>query len=127
MLFRSMKKTRDGLPMCGENARCLGVRKSDITIDKNDRVVPDTGGMSVFENPEKLPKHRKPVWMEGGIGRDPLFRMNQNLLPKELTLRCTGNDGHALVEPAYVCKYLAYSSALCGTRTSWAEVLCPNL
>ena len=134
-----MKKEIDGFPLCGESARCLGVRveketgnkpldknQYDIPIDKNERVKPLTGGMSVYENPEKLPKHRKPSWMDGGEGRDPLFQINQKDLSSNLKLRYDGKESHALIEPANICKYFEYSSALCSTRKYW-RIICQTL
>ena len=99
MIFRSMKMNSDGFPLCGESARCLGVRpkfdqNGDIPLDENGKVKPGTGGMSVFDDPDKLPKHRKPFWMRGGEGRDSLFKMDQKNLCPDLNLRYNGQKSH---------------------------------
>lgn len=123
MLYRSMKKDDDGYPLCGENARCLGVRRIvDIPVDENENVKSCTGGMSVFDDPERLPKHRKPCWMNGGEGRDPLFQMNADQIPVELVWRYHGQKAHILVEPAYTCKFNDFLSAIYTTRLSWSEI-----
>lgn len=88
--------------------------------------------MSVFDDPEQMPKHRKPAWLSGGEGRDPLFRIEATSLadrasavPVGLAVRYDGMRAHAVVEPAAACSYAALMTALCLTRAFWVEVSCP--
>lgn len=115
-------------------ARPGGVPHGDIAVDSSGLVQAATGGMSVFDDPQQLPKHRKPAWLAGGEGRDPLFHIrltsltnHVDRLPVALAVRYDGLRGHAVVEPATTCPFVAYMAALCLTRASWLEVQChPN-
>jgi hypothetical protein len=96
----------------------------DIPLDLNGCVHPETGGMSVFDNPNHLPKHRKPKWMPGGEGRDTLFEIDSQFLIGGIAIRNSDLKGHCLVEPSLVCPYSVYATAICSTRTNWRKVLC---
>ena len=125
MLFRSMKINQiDEKPICGEGGRSLGVRPDDIHVDKDRSVHPQTGGMSVFDDPVHLPKHRKPKWMIGGEGRDNLFEIDAQFISGEIVARNNGTQGHVLVEPSVDCLYSVYATAICNTRSYWRKILC---
>ena len=123
-----MKSDGNGLPHCGEGSRLLGVRAGiDIPVDHRECVKPKTGGMSVFSDPGHLPKHRKPAWMFGGEGRDPLFVLADVLLPCDLVTTEEGTIKHYLIEPFVECPYSRYASALYHTCEHWQEVPCTAL
>lgn len=124
--YRAMKSIGQGLPACGEGARLLGVRPGiDIGVDDQGRVQPESGGMSVFSDPASLPKHRKPAWMSGGEGRDPLYSIEEASLPGELAAIRDGCSCHFFWAPAMACPYRLYLSVLYGTQRSWREEPCP--
>lgn len=129
--FRAMKRDSDKRPLCGATARMLGVRPGfppvgDVGEDDAGSVHPGGGGMSVFREPELIPKHRKPAWLPGGEGRDSLFHIDARLLLPGLQVRLDGQPGHAVLEPAELCTMLAFQAALCRTRGTWMEVPCPT-
>ncbi|HTU89487.1 MAG TPA: hypothetical protein VMF69_05265 [Gemmataceae bacterium] len=65
MIFRTMKRADDGLPVVGSNSKELGVRippnpNADIDLDANDCVVLNGKGLSVAANWRKLPGYLIP-------------------------------------------------------------------
>ena len=127
LFFRAMKSNGNFFPDCGESSRQLGVRCGlDIPVGLEGRVEPCTGGMSVFADPNRLPKHRKPYWLFGGEGRDPLYSLDKEAIPKTLLSRQNGELSHYLIEPATSVLYPVFVQALYSTQRSWKEVPCPS-
>lgn len=125
-LFRAMKVAADGLPVCEDTARGLGVRlppnpRPDIVPDESGRVAPGMGGMSVTpDDPARMNPLRRPRSL-GGAGKDPLFVVDTDSIRASLTLRRDPRDPevHGLVEPARVMPLGEYRDALSSTRPSW--------
>jgi hypothetical protein len=130
-LYRGMKgdKTRNHLPQCGQCANTLGVRSSgpfaDIPI-VNDRVKPETGGMSVVCNTwEELPPHRKPLSKGGDSENHLLFAIEETALPPTLIARADRPDqfpAHRSIEPASECLFIDYQQNLHSTQEAWSLV-----
>src|SRR5947209_19528862 len=91
-VFRSMRDADDGLPETEPAARCLGVRPgvgfgTDIPVDSQGYVYPETGGLSVAPtDPIHLPTHRRPPEL-GGTGKDPVWRLSIQTLDESLRYR----------------------------------------
>jgi hypothetical protein len=119
-----MKKAADGLPETGRSARTLGARlDTDIEIDNAGQVHPDIGGMSVSpDDPEKLPKHRRPLEY-GGSGRDPVWVIDSDNLGPRLRYRPDPYDpeGHGFLEPRTEMSFEEYERLLEQTRDRWEE------
>ena len=100
----------------------LGVRLfGDIEVSAVGIVSPGTGGMSVApDHPKNLPRHRRPPEY-GGIGADPVWRMNSADLPQLLRYTQDSADAsrHGFVEPTEVMSLDDYQEALAASRTSW--------
>lgn len=125
LMFRAMKQDPEGLPLTGRSGRMLGVRVDgswrDIPVADDGTVSPNTGGMSVaLDKTANLPKPRLPRSL-GGEGRDPVFRMLAEALPKTLLLR-PDRYPHACVEPGQRCPLPKFESALAGTRPDWRKI-----
>jgi hypothetical protein len=71
----------------------------------------DPGRMNMLRRPRAL----------GGLGKDPLWVVDDEVLGGNLTWRRDPDDPevHAFVEPARVMPLGAYRGALCGTRNQW--------
>ena len=126
-LYRAMRIDTDGLPLCGNSARSLGVRTqgeyADIKPDVKGYVTSGHGGMSVSpHSPRNLPLHRRPPAL-GGIGRDPVFVVLENALGRSLSFRPDPKNPaiHGFVEPACRQHIESYREALCETRTRWEK------
>ena len=127
-LYRAMKIAADGLPEVGPTARSLGVRRGDqlpkpdvLAIQPVDLIAPETGGMSVSPNdPTNLPRNRRPPDF-GGVGKDPVWQLDETELPSELKARQDKPD-HAMIEPVAITSLAEYESALASTRTKWRLV-----
>lgn len=124
IVFRAMKEDSDGKPLTGRTSRTLGVRISgqyaDIPINVKNKVIPETGGMSVTpDTVRRLPKPRLPKSL-GGEGRDPVFSFQVIDLPSTLALR-RDKPGHALVEPSKCCLFREYEQNLQDTRDDWVK------
>jgi hypothetical protein len=124
VLFRSMNTAPDGKPELGESARTLGARREiDIPVDDHDNVVPGVGGMSVSpDEPENLPRHRRPPEY-GGTGSDPVWAIDSERLGRTLVFRPDPDDParHGFVEPEAEMGFDEYLRALAGTRDDWEE------
>ena len=123
-MFRAMKAEADGLPKVGRSGRELGVRTAgptrDLPLSQDGMVEPGTGGMSVaLDAARNLPKPRLPRSL-GGEGRDPVFRMFTDYVPRTLLLRLDRYP-HALIEPGRRCPLPDFESALTGTRSLWSK------
>ena len=124
IVLRAMKVGDDGRPKPGwSGARTLVARCSiDIPLRQDDGFVePGMGGVSVSPPPpENLPPSRLPVDM-GGTGKDPIWELETDELPSELTYRPDPDtpDTHGFIEPSRVMSYGDYLSAVHGTRSLW--------
>jgi hypothetical protein len=129
VLFRLMKKCRDGKPKCGARFGHLGVRvppvqpggKVDIRPDPQGNVQPGVGGISVIpDNPELIPVSlRAPE--SGGTSLQPLFSLKIEALGPDLSYRPDSRNPqeHGYVEPARSMPIADYQKGLCDTRLSW--------
>lgn len=115
-MYRVMYADDDGLPHVGEEFANLGVRPGEIPVDEEGCVSPGTGGLSVFDDPKRLPANMRPRAL-GGLGERPLFALSGNL-PAMLVLRRT-RGYHYQIEPAQRCRLAEYQAALFATRTLW--------
>lgn len=124
-LFRAMKDDGDGCPECGASARELGVRlDGDIEISDEGFVEPGKGGMSVSpESPMYLENHRRPPEF-GGIGKDPVWTIDDRELPSELMYRADPEmpSLHGFIEPIQAMSLDAFQEALRSSRGSWEPV-----
>ena len=120
-----MKDDGEGLPLCGPSARMLGVRLvRDLRISARGIVQPRAGGMSVaVGSPRNLPRHRRPP-AQGGIGPDPVWRIEVDDLPDALVFRADPEcpTVHGLIEPSRPMLLGEYQEALAVTRSSWSRV-----
>jgi hypothetical protein len=120
----------DGSPEVAEGkknpARTLGVRTGgrirDIDVDRSGTVYPMTGGMSVNPPPpENMAEHRRPPEY-GGIGRDPVWVLETEALPPELTYRPDPDEPsgtHGFIEPSASMSLDDYEEALRAPRGMW--------
>ena len=60
----------------------------------------------------------------GGLGKDPLWVLDDEALGQDLASRRDPNapDAHAFVEPVRVMPLGAYRRSLCETRDQWRRV-----
>lgn len=118
-----MKSDDNNLPKLGQSARELGVRPNvDIPIDAQGYVHPQTGGMSVtVDDVMYLPAHRRPPNFNG-TGKDPVFSIKKEKLPKTLTARQQGSLHHYLIEPGDTCTLTQYELNLSSTRPNWVKL-----
>jgi len=80
--------------------------------------------MSVAPNsPLNLPQHRRPVSL-GGTGRDPVFHLDAQTLPENLTYRSDPRapSQHGFVEPAGPTALDTLQRNLCQTADLWNEM-----
>lgn len=136
-IFRSMKRSVDGLPVVGANAKELGVRvppnpNADIDLDQNDRVVQNGKGMSVVANWRHLlahliPKRLKPIF-PGAAGSDSLtcYKMGDGAFTSgdvsddlRMVLK-HGNHQAGNVIPAQSVHYDQFQRHLAATRDRWS-------
>jgi hypothetical protein len=123
-----MKLASDGGPSVGPTARELGARPDyDIPLDESEHVSPGTGGMSVSPGSVlALPPHRRPV-EHGGIGPDPVWKLNSDALSENLRYRPDGEQPtrHGTIEPAERMSLTEFQEALETTRNKWTLVEAP--
>ena len=131
-IYRSMKED-NGKPLTGQGSSTLGIRPgTDITVQPDGTVQPDTGGMSVAPSLGALKKFLIPrrlssvlLEAEGATGKNELhvWKMGTGtfadapLAPK-LALRVDDPE-HGLVEPDAVMSLSDYETALQNTRHAW--------
>jgi hypothetical protein len=127
VVLRAMKVGADDKPKPGwSGARTLVARCSiDIPLHQDSGVVePRMGGVSVSPPPaENLPPSRLPREM-GGKGKDPIWQLETDDLPRELTYRPDPDlpDTHGFIEPAWVMSFMDYLKAVHGTRDLWTRM-----
>jgi hypothetical protein len=128
VVLRAMKVDEDGFPKPGwSGARTLVARCSiDIPLGQDDGfVAPRMGGVSVSPPPpENLPPSRLPrdaYSHLGGKGKDPIWELETDNLPRELTYRPDPDspDTHGFIEPTWVMSFADYLSAAHDTRSQW--------
>jgi hypothetical protein len=120
-----MKRGEDGLPETGASARTLGARAwVDIPVDEDESVEPEMEGMSASPPPpENLPYIRRPPEY-GGVGKDPVWELETDLLPEELRYRPDPDspDKHGFIEPSHRMTFEEYQRAIHGTRELWTPM-----
>ena len=122
--FRGMKTSEDGFPEVGDSANHLGVRDSELHLDKYNHVHPGCG-MSVFINePDKLPGHRRPRWLEGTARFSDIFSIQGRHVPSKLKIVHSGNSDpyHYQFEPPQSMPLTEYRSAIASSRPSWKRI-----
>ncbi len=119
-----MRMGSDGQPEPGMSMRTLGVRVRDIHPRLDGTVDPKQGGLSVSPTPEGLPRATRPAEI-GGVGKDPVFEIETDELPEELSFRKDPNnpDMHGFIEPAYPMKFEHYQRRIRETSALWIHVL----
>ncbi|MCI0461321.1 MAG: hypothetical protein L0Z62_30605 [Gemmataceae bacterium] len=125
-MFRTMKKDADDKPTIGQTATTLGVRPSEVDVDAQGNVIPNSKGMSVapawrvisiFMIPRRLGT--------GGRGSNNLhcFRRGQALFQQ-----CPCGAGlellpdsptHGVVRPAQLAPLAQFLADLAATRDEW--------
>ena len=124
VVLRAMKVDEDGRPKAGwSGARTLVAQCSiDIPLRQDDGFVePRMGGTSVSPPPpENLPPSRLPREM-GGKGKDPIWQLETDDLPRELTYRPDPDapDTHGFIEPSWAMSFGDYLNAIHETRDMW--------
>lgn len=128
-LFRCMKRDMDGRPAVGNSADRLGVRIANAPGEPdiypvNGMVAGHSGGMSAtVDDPEMLPGHRKPKWLEGTARKGELFLIDGGLVTQSLAVEQRGHDiNHYEFLPAYVMRIDDYQSHLESTRAHWIHI-----
>lgn len=132
IVLRTMKAAADGLPEVGKTGRYLGARPRGkfrdfrCDLDDNDPVRPGDGGMSVSPPPPtNLHRLVRPPEY-GGSGKDPLWELETDQLPPELTYRDDEHPErygkHGFIEAAQEMIFSDYQEALHGTRNLWKRV-----
>jgi hypothetical protein len=134
LIYRVM--TLDGAgPLVANTARGLGVRvgggtNTDIPVDSDGKVCPDTGGMSVAPSWRDLPLHRIPrrlkdiVPSAAGSNDDACWRMGNGpfieaAVADGLVLK-PDQPSHANVEPNETMSLARFCDRLASTREHWA-------
>jgi hypothetical protein len=136
LIFRAMLIDGD-YPMCGADAKCLGVRvppnpEADIEPDTEGQVQPGQGGMSVAPQPADLPYHRMPRRHKGqfprasGSNNLAVWHMGEGAfgaggIADQLVLRPDPERPavHGFVEPAMRMSCADYQAALAASRDVW--------
>jgi hypothetical protein len=132
-IYRSML-AEEGKPKIGCSATSLGVRvppdkNSDVPVDADGTVQPNTGGMSVSPGWRSLPVWRIPRRLrgkiEGASGSPKLFcwRMGtgpfvEDAVAEDLVLK-PDSATHGTVQPERPMALSVYQGALANTRDQW--------
>lgn len=123
-LYRTMRADADGHPLLGRARDRLGVvlvpPLPDVAVLDDGTVLPETGGMSVFIDPRKMPKSLRPRTLadKPGESAHPVFLLREEELHDGLRFR-KDKQFHGLVEPRVHCKVEVYEEHLDSTRTRW--------
>jgi hypothetical protein len=122
-LFRTFVTDADNRPKIGAANFMLGARVPlDIKPDRDGRVVPGKGGMSVTPNdPAGLPPHLRPISLAGGQSTLPIFSIATSKLGASLRFQPAKlhPERHGFVEPSMAMKLEAYQDALGATVAQW--------
>ncbi len=129
-VFRSMRQDEDGSPEIAAGARGLGVRPgvgygTDIPVDPEGYVYPQTGGLSVAPgDPMYLPDVRRSREL-GGRGKDPVWRLDVENLPTGLIYRADpkNRERHGFIEPVQVMLFEEFQALVAATRPHWTRVV----
>jgi hypothetical protein len=120
-----MKRGEDGWPETGASARTLGARAwVDIPVYEDECVESEMGGMSIGPPPpDNLPYHRLPPEY-GGVGKDPVWELETELLPEELRYRSDPDSphDHGFIEPSRRMTFEDYQRAIHDTRGLWTPM-----
>lgn len=124
MHYRSMTPAEDGLPIVGQSARLLGLRRGDdVTCDANDLVL--SGGMSVApETPWNLPPHRRPRHLgraSTGNNKDAVYEIGEIDISKEQLTVTQDHEDHALIHGDGPCHFGELVRRIEATRPSWSQ------
>lgn len=125
-LYRAMRSARDGQPVVGASASCLGVRLdrpvvNATPVNLDGTVYPETGGMSVTpDEPMRMPPFLRPPSL-GGTGDDPIWELDENALGPGLTYRPDPRRplDHGFIEPAHPLHRDQYEAELAATKPLW--------
>ncbi len=118
-------------PEVAATGRALGVRASDIPVDQNGDVSPQTGGMSVSPTWRDLPGFRIPMRLRplcnkaAGPDDNYCWRMGDGpfqagSVTRDLDLRPDAKNAlHGIVEPSRAMTKAQYDQALTDTQSQW--------
>ena len=121
-IFRGMKDG-SGMPKVEASARGLGARPgTDIPVDADGLVHPNTGGISMSPSPGDLPPHRKPPEF-GGTGKDPIWKIDSDNLGDNLKY-IPDKPGHGTIQPSKSMSLGKYQEALGGLQNQFEKVEC---
>jgi hypothetical protein len=114
------------MPELSDTASGLGVRHTkDLPVSADGLVSPRTGGMSVSDDPRKLPPFLLHQTEGGAKAVVAVFALNPRSLPFSLLVRQDRPDtdpAHHCVEPSMVCAFTTYRDAIRGTRQDWTMI-----
>jgi hypothetical protein len=124
-----MTPDTDGMPILGRSARQLGVRAldqaphNDVSAENpNDPVHPGEGMSAAPDDPANLPKNRRPVQVNRGTGRDPVWEFDTDQLGPDLEY-VRDKPRHGVVGPKAPMTLAAFEQALAATRSGWVRVI----
>jgi hypothetical protein len=127
LMFRTMRVNEEGLPVLGRAPSTLGVQiagpSKDVNVLDDGTILPQTGGMSVFIDPRKMPKSLRPRSLATKPGESPfpILAVDDARLPSLITFR-RDTPHHGLVEPRVQSKLEEYEDQLGSTRREWTIV-----
>lgn len=76
--------------------------------------------MSVAPNaPQNLPPLRRPAWLDGGRGKDPVWVIDSDALGAAGVQFRQDTSSHGLLEPLVEMTLLEFEQALARTRDKW--------
>lgn len=108
----------NGSPKVGPSARELGARPgTDIKVDSNGNVHPNSGGVSVSPDTDALPGHRKSPKF-GGTGKDPVWELDTSELGNDLK-HVPDSPTHGTIQPSRTMSLGEYQKALASTKGKW--------
>jgi hypothetical protein len=118
-LYRGMVES-GGQPQIGSTARQLGVRESDVKLDKDNKVIPGAGMSTAKGDPKNLPKHRRSSsW--GGTGKDPVWEIDESTINGNLKANHDGGDHVSITTAKQNMSLLEFQQELAGTQPNWAK------
>jgi hypothetical protein len=131
-VFHSMKvDATDGMPLRGQSATTLGIRKSDFDIDPVTTIVAKNGkGTSASPSCGQLPQSLRPKKFSGGLGGKNLFCFKlgtgpwgPGLVAPGLDLVPDPNDpDHGMMQPEVPMPLVDLEAAIEATRPNWQIV-----
>jgi hypothetical protein len=131
-VFRSMKlDSNDGMPLRGQTATTLGIRRSDFDIDPVTTIVAKNGkGVSVSPSCGQLPQSLRPRKFPGGLGGKNLLCFKLGTGPWQAGMVASGIDlfldpndpDHGFLTPALPMLLKDLEDAVDATRPLWQIV-----